>query len=387
MEPFLSKYQCGFKEGYSTQYCLLSMLKKWKRVVDNGKVFGILLTDLSKAFDCLSHELLLAKLHAYGFSFSALRLIHSYLTNRKQRTKINSSYSSWQEILFGVPQGSILGPSLFNIFLCDTFFVVSQTDFAAYADDNTPYSDNQMKANKDKCHLIVSNNVKVSMKIDSIEVENSHCEKPVGVKDDRELKFKEHLEGIIKKASKKVNVLSRITPYMNIAKRKLLMNSFFISQFNYCPLIWMCHSRTINNKINSLHERCLRIIYNDYRSSFEYLLDRDKGVTIHLKSVRTLAIEMFKVSKNLSPQLVTEIFEKRNNVYDLRNPSDFVRPRIRSVFNGEESISYLGPKMWDIVPPELKALETVNAFKIEIKKWKPECPCRLCTYQQKIKYK
>ena len=156
------------------------------------------------------------------------------------------------------------------------------------------------------------------------------------------------------------------------------MNSFFISQFNYCPLIWMCHSRTINNKINSLHERCLRIIYNDYRSSFEYLLDRDKGVTIHLKSVRTLAIEMFKVSKNLSPQLVTEIFEKRNNVYDLRNPSDFVRPRIRSVFNGEESISYLGPKIWDIVPPELKALETVNAFKIEIKKWKPECPCRLC---------
>ena len=121
-----------------------------------------------------------------------------------------------------------------------------------------------MKANKDKCHLIVSNNVKFSMKIVSIEVETSHCENLLGVKVDRELKFKEHLEGIIKKASKKVNVLSRITPYMNIAKRKLLMNSFFISQFNYCPLIWMCHSRTINNKINSLHERCLCIIYNDY---------------------------------------------------------------------------------------------------------------------------
>ena len=134
----------------------------------------------------------------------------------------------------------------------------------------------------------------------------------------------------------------------------------------------MCHCRTINNKINSLHERWLRIIDNDYRSSFEYLLDRDKGVTIHLKNVRTLVIEMFKVPKNLSPQLVTEIFEKRNNVYDLRNPSEFVRPRIRSVFNGEESISYLEPKIWDIVPPELKALETVNAFKREIKKWKPK---------------
>ena len=115
-----------------------------------------------------------------------------------------------------------------------------------------------------------------------------------------------------------------------------------------------------------------------YRSSFEYLLDRDKGVTIHVKNVRTLAIEMFKVSKNLSPPLVSEIFEKRNNVYDLRNPSEFVRPRIRSVYNDRESIYYPVPKIWDIIPPELKFLENVNAFKRELKKWKPEFPCRLC---------
>ena len=114
-----------------------------------------------------------------------------------------------------------------------------------------------------------------------------------------------------------------------------------------------------------------------YRSSFEYLLDRDKGVTIHVKNVRTLVIEMSKVSKNLSPPLVREIFEKRGNVYDLQNPSEFVRPQIR-VYNGKESISYLEPKIWDIIPPELKFLENVNAFKRELKEWKPECPCRLC---------
>ena len=139
MDQFLSKYQCDFCKGYSAQYCLLAMLEKWKSAVDKGKSFGALLTDLSKAFDCLSHELLLVKLHAYGFSIAALRLIHSYVTNRWQRTKINMSYSSGEEIIFGVPQGSILGPLLFKIFLCDLFFIIKETDFSSYADDNTPY--------------------------------------------------------------------------------------------------------------------------------------------------------------------------------------------------------------------------------------------------------
>ena len=113
------------------------MLEKWKRSADNSKIFGALLTDLLKAFDCLDHELLIAKLNAYGFSLTALKLVHNYLSNRKQWTKINSLYSSLLEIIFEVPQGSILGHLLFNIFLIDLFLIIKDTDIASYDDDST----------------------------------------------------------------------------------------------------------------------------------------------------------------------------------------------------------------------------------------------------------
>ena len=109
------------------------MLEKWKNAVDKGKVFGALLSDPSKASDCLPHELIITKLNDYGFNLPAPKLMHSYFSHRKQPTKVNHAYSSWEKILFGVPQGSILRPILLNIFLGDLFLVISDTDFSSYA--------------------------------------------------------------------------------------------------------------------------------------------------------------------------------------------------------------------------------------------------------------
>ena len=106
------------------------MIEKWRKFLDAGGAFEALLTDLSKAFDCLPHELLIAKLHAYGMDVPSLKLLHSYLTKRKQRVKLNGTYSSWSEILFRVPQGSILGPLFFNIFLYDLFQFFPDVDIA-----------------------------------------------------------------------------------------------------------------------------------------------------------------------------------------------------------------------------------------------------------------
>ena len=142
-QALLSKYQCGFRKGYSVINALLPMIEKWRKSLYPGGAFGTLLIDLSKAFDCLAHELLIAKLHAYRVDIPSLKLLHSYLTKRKRKVKLNGMYNSCSKILFRVRQESILGPLLFNIFLCNLFQFFPDVDIANYADDNTPHWSNR----------------------------------------------------------------------------------------------------------------------------------------------------------------------------------------------------------------------------------------------------
>ena len=130
----------GLPERDSAQHYLLVMIDKFKETIDRGNEFGALLTDLSKAFDCINHPLLIAKLYNYGVSPLSINMIFSYLNNRTHRTKTNECFSERSIIEYGVPQGSILGPLLFNIDLIDLFYKCEESNINSYADDTTQYS-------------------------------------------------------------------------------------------------------------------------------------------------------------------------------------------------------------------------------------------------------
>ena len=151
-----------------------------------------------------------------------------------------------------------------------------------------------MKVNADKFHLFVSSDESCTVKIEDFSIKNSTEEKLLGVKFDSNLSFEGHITSLCKKASQKLHALARISHYMDLNKRRNLMKAFITSQFSYCPLIWMFHSRNLNNKINRIHERALRLVYQN-NLSFSELLDLNKSVTVHQKKLQVVVTEIYKV--------------------------------------------------------------------------------------------
>ena len=247
-----------------------------------------------------------------------------------------------------------------------------------------------MKPNQGKCHLLVAdiNHTDYSSNsyiyLENAFLENEESVKLLGVKIDKNLNFEEHITCLLKEGNQKLHALMRVSKYMTDKdKLKLTMRTFIESQFNYCPLIWMCPSRDLNLKINKLHERALRVVYKNRDLTFQQLLEKDNFFTIHERNLQKLDIEMYKVKHKLCPKPFQELFTP-----SIRCNNEWVIPRVQTVNKGLETIRYRGPKTWELVPEEIKNSKSLPAFKNKIKEWKPlGCTCRLCkTYIKNLGY-
>ena len=255
---------------------------------------------------------------------------------------------------------------------------MSESNVVNYADDTTLYAcekklydvqrkleseyltifewfhDNCLKTNSGKSHVMLTTNNKLKINVKSSPISNEKIVKLLGVTVDNKLSFEPHLNLVCKKVSQKLHALARVSKFISKKKLRVIMKAFIMSQFSYCPLVWMCHSRTLNSKINKLHEKALRLVYDDRHSTFKELLNIDKSVTIHHKNLQVLATELYKVHHGLSTELMNDIFKKRNVMYNFRKNSTFETRNIKSVYYGSGTISFLGLKIWEHLPSNIK---------------------------------
>ena len=205
---------------------------------------------------------------------------------------------------------------------------------------------------------------------------NSSNQKLLGIIFNDKFDFDEHVTLLCRKASQKINAHARVEHYVNLAQGRLIMNAFNFSQFGYCPLLWMFHSRKLSNRINFINESALRIVFRDYESTSQQLLKENKSVSIYQRKLQILATEIFKTKNGLNRVIMKDVFKFNNLTYF----------NVDSVTYGTETITSLGDKIQKILPNDYKEVISLSTFKSKIKNWEiDKCPYRLCkTYIKRV---
>ena len=393
IDNFLSPYISAYRKAHSTNHVLIRLIEDWKKGLDNDNLVGTVLMDLSKAFDCISHDLLIAKLSAYGFHKSALKYIYSYLKGRRQCVKINGICSKYLTIIAGVPQGSILGPIFFNIFINDFYHFFTETRLYGFADDHTLsaesksleslkailsresnvaidwLSNNQMLANPSKFQLMFlsksKQNIEVDIEIDNKTIKSTDSVHLLGIDIDHKLNFEYHISELCRKAGGQLNSLFRFQKYLTPLSKKLAITSFISSNFCYCPLVWHFSSAKSQNKIEQIQKRSLTFLQNKNAQ-----LDFEPGnSTMKIKRFRVLAIEIFKTLHNLNPLYMKNIFYKSNSRSSERLKFNIQTQRYNQAKFGKNSMRVLGPILWNSLPNSIKSSQSLIHFKKFIKTW------------------
>lgn len=405
----LSKVLSAFRKGHSCENVLTRLTEEWRKHLDEDKIVGAVIIDLSKAFDCLPHDLLIAKLAAYNFDIKTLRLLYSYLKGRKQAVKINGMLSDLLEILSGVPQGSILGPILFNLFLNDLLYHIKSCNPHNFADDNALSAiadskeelvkslekgsgeainwldENHMIANPGKTKGIIltkgnGNTAGINIAIKDKQIESKSEVELLGITVDNKLSFKKHVRELCKKAGGKLNALKRLGSYIPSEKaRKAYVEAHVLSHFNYCSTVWHFCGLTETHKIEKLHERAIRFIYNDNITEYNTILKSQNIHTLYSQRIRTICCEIFKSKKGLNAAYMIDIFNDRPSTYPTRNPEDLYVPKANQKRYGYKSLRVEGPKVWNKLPISVRTSKTIGEFKNKIKTIDfPKCYCDKC---------
>ena len=402
----LHKTQSGFRSQHSCETALVNMIDSWLNAIDNGKMIGVVLVDFKKAFDLVDHKILLDKLEIYGIKDDALSWFDTYLRNRKQQVSINDCQSDFQQISYGVPQGSILGPLLFLLFINDLPLYTNNVFIDLYADDTTFYDiqdsmeqiENNLQSalnglqiwcksngmilnrSKTKVMFVTTNQKRQRLNRQNLDLNFQNeplnmisSDKILGVFVDNNLTWTDHIKYLTKKIASSIWLLSKIKKFLSQDHRVQFYKSYIQPHIDFCNIVWGSSSECNKLKIFRLQKRACKVIldYNveDSREAMSSL----KIMSIYDRLYLRKAKFMFKVFNNLTPSYISENFTRRNNLntsINLRSSSAgcFIPPKPRTECF-KHSLRYSGCLVWNSLPEDIKNAPTIDTFHCRCLKW------------------
>jgi hypothetical protein len=344
--------QSGFRKHHSCNTALIKLIDSWLKDIDSGKMIGSVFLDLRKAFDLVDHKILLKKLELYHFSQHSIKLFSSYLNDRKQIVKVGNIQSEMLTVKSGVPQGSILGPILFILYINDIAFTCPNINIDLYADDSTLYEAgtdtneiqlqlqyriNHIKEwcllnnmllhpDKSKCMLIGSRyKIKKSkplyLTMDKSKLENVKVQKILGIYVDETLNWHAQIDHVCKQMNSKITLLKRIIYFISDEMKSMFYNAYILPILDYCCNIWGKPNKSYIKKIYSLQKRTAKIILNkSSRTTSTELFIKLCWMPFDDRVKYHTAIQIYKTLSNMAPPYMCELLTVScNESYKLRS--------------------------------------------------------------------